>query len=150
MWFLVAVCFCLFVFVCSCLFVCFVLVSVFFAFFFFFFLLFFSFYNCIVPVGFLLWAIRVAFPGDSQLRQSRATQPSVHAGCFSVSVIHRTLTWTTRSLRCAQTLMHSGAHRTRTGTVRVSVLKVNSGRKIPCRTRESNLRQRHDGPILYR
>ena len=77
------ICFCLFLFVClfcSCFcFLCF----------FFFFLLFFSFYNCIVPVGFLLWVIRVAFPGDSQLRQSRATQPSVYAGCFSVSIIHR-------------------------------------------------------------
>ena len=30
----------------------------------------------------------VAFPGESQLRQSRATQPGVHAGCFSVSMIH--------------------------------------------------------------
>ena len=34
-------------------------------------------------------------------------------------------------------------------TVRESALKVDSGRKIPCRTRESNLRQRHDGPMLY-
>ena len=31
------------------------------------------FYNCIVPVGFLQWKIRVAFPGESQLRQRRAT-----------------------------------------------------------------------------
>ena len=31
------------------------------------------------------------FPWESQLRQSRATQPTVHAGCFSVSKIHRTL-----------------------------------------------------------
>ena len=41
-------------------------------------------------------------PGKSQLRQSRATQPTAHAGCFSVSIIHRTLTWTTGSLTCAQ------------------------------------------------
>ena len=33
--------------------------------------------------------------GESQLRQSYATQPTVRAGCFSVSIIHRTLTWTT-------------------------------------------------------
>ena len=39
---------------------------------------------------------------ESQLRQSRATQPTVYAGCYSVSVIHRTLTWTTGSLTCAQ------------------------------------------------
>ena len=32
--------------------------------------------------------------------------------------------------------------------VRESALKVDSGRKIPCRTGESNLRQRRDGPML--
>ena len=30
------------------------------------------------------------FPGESQLRQSRATQPTMHAGSFSVSIIHQT------------------------------------------------------------
>ena len=49
---------------------------------------------------FLPWEIRVAFPRQSQLRQSRAVQPTVHAGCFSVSIIHRTLTWTMGSLTC--------------------------------------------------
>ena len=34
-------------------------------------------------------------------------------------------------------------------TVRESALKVDSGRKIPCRTGESNLRQRHADPTLY-
>ena len=62
----------------------------------------FTFNNCMVPIGFLLWEIRVAFPGESQLRQSRSTQPTVHAGCFSVSITHRTLTWTTGSLSSAQ------------------------------------------------
>ena len=47
----------------------------------------FTFYNCIAPMGFLPWEIRVAFPGESQLRQGRASQPTVHAGCFSVSII---------------------------------------------------------------
>ena len=37
--------------------------------------------------GIFPWEIRVAFPGESQLRQRRATQPTVHAGCFSVSII---------------------------------------------------------------
>ena len=77
--------------------------------FFFFFFFFFNtlkkiIYNCIVPMGFLPWAIRVVFPGKSQLQQSHATQPTVHAGCFSVSIIHQTLTWTTGSLTCAQML----------------------------------------------
>ena len=31
-------------------------------------------------MGFLPWEIRVAFPGESQLQQSHATQPVVHAG----------------------------------------------------------------------
>ena len=42
------------------------------------------------------------FPGESQLRQGLATQPTVHAGYFSVPIIHRTLTLTTGSLTCAQ------------------------------------------------
>ena len=32
---------------------------------------------------------------------SRAPLPTVHAGCFSVSIIHWTLTWTKWSLTCA-------------------------------------------------
>ena len=59
---------------------------------------------------FLPWEIRIAFPGESQLRQGRATQPTIHAGCFSVFRIHRTLTWTTGSLRWTQMLMHAIAH----------------------------------------
>ena len=53
--------------------------------FFFYFLLlfFFTVYNRIVPMGFLPWEIRVAFPGKSQLRLSCATQPTVLAECFS-------------------------------------------------------------------
>ena len=46
-------------------------------------------------------------PGESKLQQSRATQPTVHAWCFSVSIIQRTLTRTTGSLTCAQMLMHA-------------------------------------------
>ena len=34
-------------------------------------------------------------------------------------------------------------------TVEESALKVDSGRKIPCRTGESNLRRRCTGPTLY-
>ena len=58
--------------------------------------------NCNVRVAFIPWEIRVAVPGESQLQQSRATRPTVHDGCCSVSIIHRTLTWTTGSLTCAQ------------------------------------------------
>ena len=112
------------------------------------FLSYFTFYNCIVPVGFLPWEIRVVFPAESQLRQSHATQPTVHAGCFSVSIIHRTLTWTTGSLTCALTLIHAIAHGGVRTHVRESALKVDSGRKIHCRSGESNQHQRRDGPML--
>ena len=36
-----------------------------------------------------------------------------------------------------------------TDTVRESALNVDCGRKIPCRTGESNQRQRRAGPMLY-
>ena len=58
---------------------------------------------------------RVALPGECQLRQSRATQPTVQV-------------WG------------------RSDTVRESALKADCGRKIPCRTGESNLRPRRAGP----
>ena len=61
-------------------------------------------------MGILPWKIQVAFPGESQLQQSHATQPRVHVWCFSVSIIHQTLTWTTGSLMCAPMLMHAIAH----------------------------------------
>ena len=105
--------------------------------------------NCIVPMGFLSWEVRVAFPGESQLRQSSATKPTVHAECLSVSIIHRTLTWTTGSLTCAQMLMRAIAHGDVRTHVRESALKVDSGRKIPCRTGESNLRRLRAGPTIY-
>ena len=89
------------------------------------------------------------FPRESQLRQSRDRQPTVHSGCLSVSIIHRTPTWTTGSLPCAQMLMHAIAHGCVRTHVRESALKVDSGRKIPCRTGDSNLPQRRAGPTLY-
>ena len=54
---------------------------------------------------FLPWVIMVAFPKERQLQQSRATQPylsKVHIGLFRVSIIHRTMTWTTGSLTCVR------------------------------------------------
>ena len=67
---------------------------------------------------------------------------------FSVSMVHGILPWTTGSLSRVQMLMDAIA----LGSVRTpeeSALKVDSGRKIPCRTGESNLRQRRAGPTLY-
>ena len=45
--------------------------------------------------------------------------------------------------------MHAIAHGGVWTHVRESALKVGSGKKIPCRTGESNLRQRRAGPTLY-
>ena len=72
----------------------------------------------------------------------------MHAGCFSVSIIHQTLTWTTESLTCTQMLMHAIAHGGRRDTMRESALKVDSGRKIPCHTTELNLRQQRASPVV--
>ena len=68
------------------------------------------FYSHIVPLGFLPSEIRVTFPGESHLQQSRATQPVVYAGCFSVSIIQRTPRWTIGFLTFAQMLMYAIAH----------------------------------------
>ena len=110
-----------------------------------------TFYNCIVPMGFHRWEIRGALPGENQQRQSRAAPPTVHAGYFSSSRIHRTLTLkTTWSLTCTQIAVNAcDCTRGCTDTLRESALKGGSGRNIPCRTGESNLRQRRDGPMLY-
>ena len=40
------------------------------------------------------------FPCEKLAVNSCATQPTVHAGGFSVSIIHRTLTWSTGSWTC--------------------------------------------------
>ena len=118
-------------------------------------LLFHCFHSCIVLSGFSPSdrteeiENRVALPGRSLLRQSRATQPKVHTGCSSVSLIHRTLIWTTGSSTCAQVLMHAIAHGGVRTHVRESALEIDSGRKITRRTGESNLRQLCAGPMLY-
>ena len=90
----------------------------------------FFFFTTVLSQWYFPWEIRIAFPGESKLRQSRAAQPTLPAGCFSVSIIHRTLTWTTGSLTCAQMLMRAIAHRDIRTHVRESALKVDSGRKF--------------------
>ena len=59
-----------------------------------------NFYNCIVPKDH--WEIRVAFSRGKPAATESRYQTTVHAGCFSVSLIHRTLMWTTGSLTCAR------------------------------------------------
>ena len=73
----------------------------------------------------------------------------VHAGCFNVSIIHQSL-----DLNYGIFNVHSDENacectRGCTDTVTGSTLKVESGRKIPCRTGESKLRCQHAGVMLY-
>ena len=72
----------------------------------------------------------------------------VLAGYVCAAIIHQTLSWTTGSSMRAEMLMHATAHRS-VRAPKQSALKVDSGKKIPCHTRKSNLHQRHDGPMLY-
>ena len=65
--------------------------------------------NCIVLFGFIPGWIHVALPRECQLGLSHTAQPTVHAGCFSVSRIHQAVTWTTGSLKCLQMLTHAMA-----------------------------------------
>ena len=96
---------------------------------------FFFFYNCIVPLGFLPTGNSGCYPREGQLRQSRVTLPAVPAGCFSVSIIHRTRTWTIGSLNVCTDVNACGCTRGCTDTVKESALKVDSGRTIPDRSR---------------
>ena len=70
------------------------------------------------------------------------------AGYVCGATIHRTLTWTTGSLLCAQMLMQCDCAWGCADTERESELKVDSWKKISCRTGESKQRQRRDGPML--
>ena len=87
------------------------------------------FYRCVAPLVFLPQEIRLAYPGECQLWQSNATQPTVHAGCFNNSITHWTLTGTTRSVTSAQLLMSGIAHEGVQTPVRESALKVAVGKK---------------------
>ena len=113
------------------------------------FTLLFIFTTVFCPGEFLPWECRVPFPGERQLRQSRATQPSVNAEylCF------RNSPNSDMDYRIFNVHKHVNAcdcTRGCTDTVRESVLKVDSGRKILRRNGESNLCQRRSGSTLYR
>ena len=100
-------------------------------------------------MAFLQWENQVTCPGESRLRQSRATQPTVHAGRFSVSIIHGTLTRDYGIFNMRTDVNARDCTRGCKDTVSESALKVDSGRKIPCRIGESNLCRRRAGPMLY-
>ena len=62
------------------------------------------------PIGISPMGNLGCFPSEKASCDSHATQPMVHAGCFSVSIIHQTLTWTTETSTSAQMLMHAVAN----------------------------------------
>ena len=105
--------------------------------------------RCIVPLRFLPWEIRVTVPVESQLRQNLATQPKMHARCFTCFNIPPNSDMDYRVFNVHTDVNAYDCTRGYTDTVRESELKVDSGRKILCCSRESNLHQWRAGPTLY-
>ena len=89
-----------------------------------------TFYNYCCPNGIFPWEIQVAFPGVSRLR-CRISLPNLPIFNVHIDV---------NACNCTRGC---------TDIAREPALKVDSGRKIPCITGESNLRQRRAGPMLY-
>ena len=64
--------------------------------------------TCIVPLGFLQWKTRIAFPGESKLQQSRYP---TYSACWMFLCFHNLDYWTfnmhtaVNSLRCTQECM---------------------------------------------
>ena len=105
-----------------------------------------TFYNCIVLMGFLQREIRAAFPGESQLQRLEWRYPT-YGACRVLQCLHSppnsfmdygifNVRTDVNACDCAQGC---------TDTVRESALKVDPGSS----TRESNLRQRRAGLMLY-
>ena len=100
-------------------------------------------------MGFFPWGIWVAFPrGKPAATGSRYPTYGV---CSVFQCFHNPLN---SDMDCGIFNVHTNANacdctRGCADTVRESALKVDSGRKIPCRTGESNLRRRRAGPKLY-
>ena len=87
---------------------------------------------------------------ERQLRRGRATQPTVHARCFSVFILHRTLTWTTGFFNVRTDILSYDCTRGCTDIVREFASKVDSGTTNPLPPGESNQRQRRVALKLYR
>ena len=94
----------------------------------------------------------MGYSGCFPLGKPAATQPTVHAACFRVSLIQQTTANSDTDCRIFNVhtdVTACDCTQGCTDTVRESALKVGSGRKIPSRTGESNLPQRRAGPELY-
>ena len=105
--------------------------------------------NCNVPVGFLPWQIPAAFL-RGKLAAAEWCYPT-YGACWVFQCFHNP---PNSDMDCGifnvRTYVNAcDCTRACTDTVRESALKVDWGRKIPCRTGESNLPQRRAGPTLY-
>ena len=104
------------------------------------------FVHFVVPMGIFPWEIQLAFPPKSQLQQSRyptLINYNEHAGSFHVSVIHRTLTWTTQDLLRAHVIIlvrayTHGALGTPTASQH-NIFDSEKPKKILCCRRDLNL-----------
>ena len=66
-----------------------------------------KFYNSIVPFGISTIVKSGRFPRGKPATTESRYPLTVHGEYFCVSIIHRTLTWTTGSLTCAHMLTHA-------------------------------------------
>ena len=109
----------------------------------------FTFFNCIVPFWISPMGKFGSFPGGEPAAMSHATQPAVHA--WSFLCFHNppnsdmdyqifNICKDVNACLCTWGCMD---------TVKESALKVDSGRKIPCRTGGLNLHQWHASSTLY-
>ena len=109
-----------------------------------------TFYNCIVPMEFLQWEIWVAFPRESQLWQSCAPQPTMHAGCVSIfynpwnSDVYYRIFNVHADVNARKLLTGVYGHHKR-----VCSEKWLWEKNPFCCTKDSNLRQRHASPMLH-
>ena len=88
-------------------------------------------------------------PREIQLGQSRATQPTVHASVFQCFHNPPNSDMDYRILNVRTDVNACDCTRGCPDTERESALKVDSRRKVPCGTVESNLRRRRARPMLY-
>ena len=108
----------------------------------------FTFYNCTVQMGFLPWKNLGCFPwGKPAATESRYP---TYCACWVFQCFHNPPNsgMDYRIFNMGSDVNACDCTWGCTDTVRESALKVDSGRKIPCRTEESNLRQQHNGPML--
>ena len=108
----------------------------------------FSFTTVLSQWDFSHGEIRVAFPGESQLRQSCY---STYGACWMFECFHNPLNsdMDYGIFKVRTDVIARGCTRGCTNTVGESALKVDPGRKIPSCTGQSNLRRRRVCPMLY-